>query len=49
VTAFLGIHLKKKDYQKYLDLNENSNEKTWNGFKPRSSVGLHLMHLKAGE
>jgi len=49
VTAFLGIHLKKKDYQKYLDLNENSNEKTWNGFKPRSSVGLQLMHLKAGE
>ncbi len=49
VTAFLGIHLKKRDYQKYLDLNENSNEKTWNGFKPRSSVGLQLMHLKAGE
>jgi predicted dienelactone hydrolase len=44
VTAFLGIHLKKKDYAKYLDLKENSNEKTWTGFKPRSSVGLELLH-----
>jgi len=44
VTAFLGILLKKKDYQKYLDLNENSNEKNWTGFKPRSSVGLELLH-----
>ncbi len=44
VTAFLGIHLKKKDYGKYLDLNENSNKKNWVGFKPRSSVGLELLH-----
>jgi predicted dienelactone hydrolase len=44
VTAFLGIHLKKKDYGKYLDLNENSNEKNWTGFKPRTSVGLELLH-----
>ena len=46
VTAFLGIHLKKKDYSKYLDLKENSNEKTWMGFKPRSSVGLELLHAE---
>ena len=44
VTAFLGIQLKNKDYGKYLDLPENSNEKTWTGFKGRSSVGLELLH-----
>jgi predicted dienelactone hydrolase len=44
VTAFLGIHLKKKEYEKYLDLNEKSNEKNWTGFKPRTSVGLELLH-----
>ena len=46
VTAFLGIHLKKNDYYKYLNLPENSNEKTWMGFKPRSSTGLELLHSK---
>lgn len=49
VTAFLGIHLKKKDYGKYLELNENSNEKNWTGFKPRSSVGLELLHSPAAK
>lgn len=44
ITAFLGTHLKKKDYAKYLDLQENSNTKLWTGFKPRSSVGLELLH-----
>ena len=44
VTVFLGIHLKKKDFGKFLELNENSNEKTWTGFKPRSSAGLELLH-----
>jgi predicted dienelactone hydrolase len=44
VTAFLGIYLKNKDYGKYLDLLENSSEKTWTGFKSRTSVGLQLMH-----
>ncbi len=44
VTAFLGIHLKKADYGKYLNVKENSNEKLWTGFKPRSSVGLELLH-----
>ena len=51
VTAFLGIHLKKKEkeYVKYLDLKENSNQQLWTGFKPRSSVGLELLHAGAGK
>ncbi|MCF8325113.1 MAG: dienelactone hydrolase [Leadbetterella sp.] len=44
VTAFLGIHLKQKEFGKYLDLPQDSNAKTWEGFKPRSSVGLELLH-----
>ncbi|MDA0196677.1 MAG: dienelactone hydrolase [Bacteroidetes bacterium] len=44
VTAFLGIHLKQKEFLKYLELNENSNIETWTGFKPRSSTGLELLH-----
>ncbi len=44
VTAFLGIHLKKMDLGKYFELNENSNEKAWTGFKPRSATGLELLH-----
>ena len=47
VTAFLGIHLKQKDYSKYLELKENSNEENWYGFKPRSSTGLELLHSEA--
>ena len=49
VTAFLGIHLKKKDYAKYLDVKENANDKLWTGFKPRSCVGLELLHSSAGK
>ncbi len=44
VTAFLGVHLKQKDYGKFLDLKENSNEETWPGFIPRSSTGMELLH-----
>ncbi len=44
ITAFLGVHLKEKDYSEYLDLKENSNDGTWNGFKARSSTGLELLH-----
>lgn len=44
VTAFLGIHLKQQDFGKYLDLTPDSNEKTWTGFKPRTSTGLELLH-----
>ena len=47
LTAFLGIHLKKRDFSKFLDLKENSNDKTWMGFKNRSSTGLELLHLEA--
>ncbi len=44
VTAFLGAHLKQMDYSKYLDLTPDSNEKTWEGFLPRTSTGLELLH-----
>lgn len=47
VTAFIGIYLKQKDYEKYLDVPQNSNEKTWIGFKPRTATGLQLLHAKA--
>lgn len=49
VTAFLGIHLKQKDYGKYLNVQENSNEKNWEGFKPRSSTGMELLHASPTE
>lgn len=42
VTAFLGIRLKGKEYQSYLDLPEHSNGQAWKGFKPRTSVGLEF-------
>ena len=46
VTVFLGIHLKKiESYTQYLDVVENANDENWNGFKPRTSVGLQLQHL----
>lgn len=44
VTAFLDTHLKGEDQSLYLDLPEDSNEKTWFGFIPRSSTGLNLLH-----
>ena len=44
VTAFLGTHLKQLDFGKYLELKEDSNEKDWTGFKPRSSTGLELLY-----
>lgn len=43
VTAFLGTHLKGEDNSKFLDISENSNEKNWPGFKPRSSTGMELL------
>ncbi len=49
VTAFLGIHLKKQAYEKYLKLDENANNKLWTGFKPRSAVGLELLHAEAAK
>lgn len=49
VTAFLGTHLKGEDFSKYLDLPQDSDEKTWEGFKPRSSTGMELMHAEGME
>ncbi|AUD01904.1 alpha/beta hydrolase family protein [Spirosoma pollinicola] len=46
VTAFLGIHLKKMEYAKYLDVPETDAAGTWTGFKPRMSVGLEMRHAK---
>ena len=46
VTAFLGKYLKGDDTARYLDLPENSNEKTWTGFKARSSTGMELLYEK---
>lgn len=47
VTAFLGIHLKQLDYAKFLDVPQSANDSpVWMGFKPRSSVGLEMRHLK---
>lgn len=38
------MQLKQQDFGKYLDLAPDSNEKTWAGFKPRTSTGLELLH-----
>lgn len=46
VTAFLGIQLKGLDYEPYLDVSEQSKGETWEGFKPRTSVGLELHKAK---
>ena len=45
ITAFLGMQLKKMDYGKYLEINEDNKLRTWPGFKNRTSVGLELLHL----
>ncbi|GAB2575810.1 alpha/beta hydrolase family protein [Spirosoma areae] len=46
VTAFLGLHLKKLDYERYLTLPETDTAGPWTGFKARMSVGLELRHAK---
>ncbi len=46
VTAFVGMHLKKMDYAKYLNLPETDAAGPWTGFKPRMSVGLEMRHAK---
>jgi len=46
ITAFLGIHLKSKDYQEYLNLEQDANTGKWKGFKPRTSIGMELRHAK---
>ena len=47
VTAFFGKHLKEMDYQKYLELEVDANVGPWEGFKPRTAVGLELRHAAA--
>lgn len=49
VTAFLGTYLKGENHSKFLDIQENSNEKDWPGFKPRSSTGMELLHALGTE
>lgn len=45
VTAFLNIHLKgKEEFKAYLDVEKNAEQKSWTGFKPRTSVGMELLH-----
>lgn len=46
VTAFVGMHLKKLDYARYLNLPETDAAGPWAGFKPRMSVGLEMRHAK---
>ena len=44
VTAFLGIHLKGEDNMQYLDLEPDATTGNWKGFKPRTSIGMELLH-----
>ncbi len=44
VTAFLGIHLRKMGYAKYLEFSKDPGINSWPGFKNRTSVGLELLH-----
>jgi predicted dienelactone hydrolase len=44
VSAFLGTHLKGEDHSNLLNISEDSNEKDWPGFKPRSSTGMELLN-----
>jgi predicted dienelactone hydrolase len=45
VTAFLGMHLKKQDYLKFMQVEEDPAGKTpWTGFKPRTSIGLEMQY-----
>ena len=45
ITAFLGIKLKNiKTYDIYIDTEKISSQEPWEGFLPRTSVGLELLH-----
>lgn len=44
VTAFMGMELKGEDHSKYLNVQPDSNEKTWTGFTNSSSTGMELIH-----
>ncbi|MEP7229172.1 MAG: alpha/beta fold hydrolase [Ginsengibacter sp.] len=50
VTAFLDIYIQHKDFGKYLSVADStSSSKSWPGFKPRSFVGLQLLHQPANK
>ena len=49
VTAFIGTHLKGEDHSKFLKIPEDSNEKDWPGFVPRSSTGMELLYRDGDE
>lgn len=49
ITAFLGLYLKKKDFNKYLLVNESGDTNAWPGFKQRTRVGLELLHAAPGK
>ena len=43
ISAFLGLKLKAEESNlKYLDASSFSDEKPWEGFLPRTSIGLEL-------
>ncbi len=44
VTAFLGMVLKQKEYDKFLSLPIGAGDKNWPGFKPRTSTGMELLY-----
>ncbi|NHE58850.1 alpha/beta hydrolase family protein [Cyclobacterium plantarum] len=49
LTAFLDLHLKgKNERARYLDLPQNSLDETWEGFIPRTSIGLEWRQEKPG-
>ena len=46
VTAFLAVHLKNQpDFLKFLDGEAKTKQGDWEGFKPRTTVGLQLEHV----
>lgn len=44
ITAFIGKYLQQKQYDEYLFIPEQSNDKPWPGFKARTSTGMELLH-----
>lgn len=47
ITAFIGKYLQQKKYDEYLAIPAQSNDKTWPGFKARTSTGMALLHAIA--
>ena len=51
ITAFLGIHLKGKDFAGYLEVKPESNDGVWGadywkGFVNRTARGMEIYHIK---